>query len=79
MEKNISSWHIKFAHVSGCFAMSKKTKTIAFRVTEPLHKVMSTYLDRNARLNESDLMRTALSDYLKKEIPSLYREIMNLR
>lgn len=59
--------------------MSKKTKTIAFRVTEPLHKVMSTYLDRNARLNESDLMRTALSDYLKKEIPSLYREIMNLR
>lgn len=56
-----------------------KTKTVAFRMTKPLHKVMQAYLERNARLNESDLMRTALSDYLKKEIPILYREIMDLR
>ena len=56
-----------------------KTKTIAFRVTEPMHRVVQAYLERNARLNESDLCRTALSEYLKNEIPILYREIMDLR
>jgi len=56
-----------------------KTKTIGFRVTEPMYRVIQAYLERNAQLNESGLMRTALSEYLKREIPSLYREIMDLR
>lgn len=57
----------------------EKTKMLGTRISQPLYRVVTEYLSRNARLNESDLLRTALNEYLKREIPSLYREIMNLR
>lgn len=60
--------------------MSKrKTVSIGTRVSEPFYRVIQVYLERNACINESDLLRKALSHYLKNEIPDLYRETMKLR
>lgn len=56
-----------------------KTKMLGTRISKPLYKVVQVYLKKNACINESDLLRRALSEYLKREIPSLYREIMDLR
>jgi len=52
---------------------------LATRVSLPFYKVVREYLARNACINESDLIRKALSEYLRHEIPDLYREIMDLR
>ncbi len=57
----------------------KRTKHMGVRISWPLYKVVQAYLERGACLNESDLLRTALSKYLKKEVPELYKEIMELR
>jgi len=60
--------------------MSKrKTIMVGTRVTEPFYKVMQAYLEKNSCINESDLTRKALSEYLEKKIPETYREIMDLR
>ena len=49
------------------------------RISKPLYRVVQVYLKRNSCINESDLLRKALSLYLKNEIPDLYRETMGLR
>jgi len=57
----------------------RKTVHLGTRISEPFYKVVRVYLERNSCINESDLIRKALSQYLKNEIPDLYREIMDLR
>lgn len=57
----------------------KKTIHLGTRVSEPFYKVIKVYLERNSCINESDLIRKALSQYLKNEIPELYQETMALR
>ena len=49
------------------------------RVSYPFYKVVTEYLARSDCLNESDLIRRALSEYMKREVPELYREIMGLK
>lgn len=56
-----------------------KTKSLTTRVSEPFYRVVQAYLEKNACINESDLMRKALADYLERKIPEMYREIMGLR
>ena len=57
----------------------KKTITLGTRVSEPFYKVIKAYLARSDCINESDLIRRALSEYIKREVPELYREIMGLK
>jgi len=57
----------------------EKTIMLGTRVSPPFYKVIEVYLKRSACLNVSDLIREALSEYMKREIPELYREIMGLR
>ena len=58
---------------------TKKTKMLAVRVSLPFYEVVQVYLERSACINESDLIRKALADYLERKIPETYKEIMGLR
>jgi len=60
-------------------AQAKKTKMLATRVSHPFYKVVKAYLAKNACINESDLIRRALAEYLENKIPETYKEIMGLR
>lgn len=57
----------------------KKTKMLGTRVSHSFYEVVKAYLAKNACINESDLIRRALADYLERKIPETYREIMELR
>ena len=60
-------------------AQTKKTKMLATRVSPSFYQVVQAYLEKNACINESDLIRRALAEYLENKIPETYREIMELR
>lgn len=49
------------------------------RVSYSFYEVVKAYLAKNACINESDLIRRALADYLERKIPETYKEIMELR
>ena len=57
----------------------KKTVHLGTRVSQSFYQVVQAYLEKDSCINESDLMRKALSDYLERKIPKTYREIMGLR
>ncbi len=57
----------------------EKTKHLGTRVSHQFYEVIKAYLAKSDCLNESDLIRRALSEYIKREAPELYREIMDLK
>lgn len=58
---------------------TKKTKMLGTRVSHSFYEVVKAYLAKDACINESDLIRRALAEYLENKIPETYREIMGLR
>ena len=42
-----------------------------------MYKIVRRYLELGSCINESDLLRKALSYYLKSEAPRLYEEMLN--
>jgi metal-responsive CopG/Arc/MetJ family transcriptional regulator len=58
---------------------ASKTRSLTTRISDNLYRVVQTYLERDACINESDLIRKALADYLERKIPEMYKEIMGLR
>ena len=57
---------------------SRKLKVISTRVTEPLAKIVEEYLRRDTHVNPADLMRDALREKLKRDVPDLYEKMLSM-
>ena len=79
IESFLKRENIKYKMVND-LARKKKPKTVvAGKVSPNLHKVVRSYVRSGACLNQSELVRIALTDYLKRKAPETFDEIMNLR
>jgi Arc/MetJ-type ribon-helix-helix transcriptional regulator len=57
--------------------MEKQTHdaVVAARVPLRLKKLVEEFIKRDAHLNESDLVRDALREKIKREAPELYQQL----
>jgi Arc/MetJ-type ribon-helix-helix transcriptional regulator len=53
----------------------EKDVRISARVPRTLKKLMQQFIARDAHINESDLIRDAIREKIKREAPELYKEL----
>ena len=53
----------------------RKLRVISTRITEPLAEVIEEYLRRDAHVTPADLLRDALREKLKRDVPDLYQRM----
>jgi len=55
--------------------MDKQEKFVGARVPNRLKELIAEFIKRDTHLNESDFVRDALREKIRKEAPDLYTEL----
>jgi len=55
--------------------LSKKTETVSSKIPSNLRMAMQRFIAMDTHLNESDFIRAAIRDKIKKEAPHLIEEL----
>ena len=76
----ITARHIRFTTViqlrCGTVKRARATKIITARVTIRTKNMIHEVIQRDTHLNESDFLRAAVREKLKRDAPQLYIEMM---
>jgi Arc/MetJ-type ribon-helix-helix transcriptional regulator len=55
--------------------MEKEDTVVSAKIPLPLGRLIQQFLQRDGRLNESDLVRDALREKIQREAPELYKRL----
>jgi len=53
----------------------EKTKVVATRVTQRFAELMEAYCRQDAHVNSADLIRDAIREKIRRDVPKLYAEL----
>ena len=55
--------------------VEKRDSVVSARIPNRLKRLLEEFIKRDAHLNESDLLRDALREKIKREAPDLYAKL----
>ncbi len=58
--------------------MSDETTILNVRVPVKFKKIIEDYVQMDTHMNESELVRNAIRDYIKQNAPELYQKLFTL-
>ena len=58
--------------------MENESVVVSTRIPSNLKKIIEKYLEKDTHLNESDLLRDALREKLKRDAPELFAEVFQV-
>ena len=57
--------------------VERRDTTISARIPKTLKKLIEKIVKLDAHINESDFLRDALREKVRRDVPSLYEELFN--